>query len=174
MSEEEEYELFDSVREHGFEDIAQKLKRVLDKRDVQLDDLHSDMAQCRSNLSDKIDEMSHIVNANTQQITDIHVALKEHMKKEEEHYENEALANEQRYHKFFDAFPNRDARGHHDAHIELIDKEIEREELKKRVISHIITIITTAILVFTSAAVWDYTVNKAKDHEHPKSDIRNR
>lgn len=164
MEDEEEFSLIHTVKEHGFDDIAEKLKRVMDKRDVQIDDIHEEMAQCRSSLADQIESLTICVNTNTRQVTDLHVALNEHMEHEEAHYK-----------KYFQAFPDNDARGHHDAHIKMMAKEQAKAEIKKKLLTHVFTVIATGAVLMLGASIFNYVagyINKVP-HSHGVNDATN-
>ena len=111
----------------------------MDKHDAQIDNI----LNTNNILSDKIDKLTISVNANIKQVTDLHVALKEHMDKEEKHY-----------HKYFEAFPGKDARGHHDAHMKMIQEERDRRDFRKKIIQHVITKIVTGAVLFAAGAIW--------------------
>ena len=149
MDDQEEFELITAFREKDLDVVAEKVMPVFTKREKEMRAVHTRIDNHIESLEEKFDEIMVHISNNNSQLTELHVHLDQHMKDEEDHFN-----------KVYQAFPNKDVRGHHDAHIYFIEADRKRKEFTQKVVSQVIAVITTAAILGLGSAVWFYFIEK--------------
>ena len=149
MDDQEEFELITAFRDKDLDCIAEKAIPVFTKREKEIHAIHTRIDNHVESLEEKFDEIMVHISNNNSQLTELHVHLDQHMKDEEDHFN-----------KVYQAFPNKDVRGHHDAHIYFIEADRKRKEFTQKVVSQVIAVITTAAILGLGSAVWFYFIEK--------------